>query len=198
MTDRQNEIETSKGMSRAVFEKFVRPVLERHFKTENIFSMENCRNLLEHCLDRLFGIDTLVATSTATFGVGNRIQWGKNYGATSIRFERKSGKDTEYQKDCEVLAGKVKHPMASYKLHGFAVEDDSQADIAIAPTAEIYATIKRNPNRWRETKSGEKFFYVPWREINGVAVYRVNTLRDGAQRVTDVTGEYKRSAQNEI
>lgn len=166
------------------FEKFVRPVLSSYFETDNIFSIESRRNEFENALDRFHGVDGLVFTAEA-IPFACRIQSDGFYESFSIRRSRPSGAMTEFEKLRRSIADKsAVKPLLT--VQAFVCERNQFAIVALARTKEIVAAIEKNP-KWRGTKTGETFFYTPWRDVPNCEVFLVNP---DSSRIVEVFYKY--------
>lgn len=177
------KITSDERKARRHFEKFVRPTLSRYFETDNIFSLESRRNEFENALDRFCGVDGIIFTGEA-IPFACRIQSDGFYESFSIRRSRPSGAMTEFEKlRCSIADKSAVKPL--FSIQAFVHERNKAAIVAIAPTAKIIAAIEENP-KWRGTKTGETFFYTPWRDVPNCEVFLVNP----DSRIDDVTYKY--------
>lgn len=160
------------------FEKFVAPALTVAFGAKAIYSTERHENQLEKILDRLAGIDgVLVDEHGWTLSFSSRVQFGRNYGAFTIRRSRPNGTPTEFDK--------LKNPLSmkpAFHIHSFIDANAKNAIVAIVKTPDLLRYICRNPNQWRSTTNGETFFFVPFAQLDGVQVFAV----DDAEHVTKI------------
>lgn len=170
--------------SREGFTQFAVPAMIKHFKARIVTSIEDQAVAFEKWLDCHSTIDGLMHTAKGLLTFGSKVQRGINYSAFSIRRSRPSGRPTEYQKLKAWLDGDSSIYGAEYLVHTFVAADEKSAVVAIAETQRVMGKVTED--KVRSTKDGETFYYVPWREVEGVRVYRVGDRR----QVEDVTAEY--------
>lgn len=166
------------------FSQFVVPAMFKHFKAQMVTSVEDRTAAFEKWLDCHSTIDGLMLTDVGFETFGSKVQRGTNYAAFSIRRSRPSGRPVEYQKLKAWLDGDESTYGAEYLVHTFVAADEKSAVVAIAETQRVMDKVTED--KVRSTKDGETFYYVPWREVEGVRVYRVGDRR----QVEDVTAEY--------
>ena len=161
--------ETDAAKSLRGFEKFTAPVLKAAFGTNKIYSTERHDNELAKVLDRNAGIDGFVVDRNgAIFAFASRVQVGRNFQTFSIRRSRPSGKLTEFNKLANALQLKP-----SYHVQTFVDADEQAATVALAETPDVIEQIYRNPNQWRTTSDNETFFFIPWRNLDNVQIFRI-------------------------
>ena len=157
------------------FEKFTTPAMKFAFGAKAIVPTERHETELETLLDRHAGIDGFIVTVDGwTFSYASRVQFGKNYGAFTIRRSRPSGATTEYDK--------LKNPLQMKpSVHVQTFIDNDSAIVAIVPTIELLKFISEHQDQWRKTRDGETFYFVPFNDV-AAKIYLV----DSGGQVTDV------------
>ena len=154
------------------FEKFTAPAIKFAFGAKTIVPTERHETELEILLDRQ-GIDGLIVTVDGwTFSYASRVQFGKNYGAFTIRRSRPSGVATEYDK--------LKNPLQmkpTYHVQTFIDNDsaaNSAATVAVVPTLELMKYVNEHQDQWRKTRDGETFYFVPFNDV-AAKIYRIDS-----------------------
>lgn len=143
------------------FKEFSVPAIKIALRAKAIVPTERHENELETTLDRYAGIDGLIVTvDDWTFGYASRVQFGKNYGAFSIRRSRPSGTPTEYDKLTNPLQMKP-----TYHVQTFIDDENHSAIVAIVPTIELIKYISKHQDQWRTTRDGETFYFVPFDDV---------------------------------
>lgn len=171
------EIDACAMQSANTFDRFVAPALQAAFGAKVIHSTERHENELAKVLD-YSGIDgVLVDKHGWTLSFSSRVQFGRNYGAFTIRRSRPNGTPTEFDK--------LKNPLSmkpTFNVHSFIDANAKNAVVGIVKTPDLLRYICRNPNQWRSTTNGETFFFVPFAQLDDVQVFAV----DDAEHVTKI------------
>ena len=171
------EVDVCATKSTNTFDRFVAPALQAAFGARVVYSTERHENELAKVLD-YSGIDAVLVDKHGwTLSFANRIQFGRDYGAFTIRRSRPNGTPTEFDK--------LKNPLSmkpACHVHSFIAE--KSAVVAITPTIELIKYIDKNPHQWRSTANGETFYFVPFTQLDGVQIFKVDDAGHVAKKIT--------------
>ena len=149
------------------FKEFTLPALKIALQAKLVLPTERQDNELATLLDRYAGIDGVIVTVDGwAFGYSSRVQFGKNYGAFSIRRSRPSGATTEFNK--------LKNPLQvkpTFHIQAFVDDEKNSAIVGIAKTIELVRYIDNHLDQWRKTSDGETFYFVPFADIAAQVFY---------------------------
>lgn len=162
------------------FEQYLREKLEVILDAD-IFSIEKyAANNITKMLDSHSGIDALVLDhhSKRIRGLASRIQFKdkRNWRTFTIRKERESGAETEYEKRKESIKNNYLYPY--WTLQAYFNEDTNQVlGFALAKTEDLINMIDKELCYEKETgedQIGQSTFYVcKWDKVkdNGYFIY---------------------------
>lgn len=133
-------------------------------------------------LDQLAGIDYWVVQSDEGMrGIASRVQSGE-YGDMStftVRYQRKSGVETEYQKRKQAIQEEYLYPY--WTIQGY-VQRGQTDNVALVRTDDLIRYINRGEEGTHYGENGTRtngtarFYYVHWKDLN--EFYDVRWLND--------------------
>ena len=159
------------------FEKFGVPVLKKIFGVDAQIFITESRTTddapsLEKALD-FAGIDgVIVGYDGLTYFYASRVQRGKCYESFSLRGYRPSGAITEFVKLQH--ASKINAPMPTYHIQIFVADDEQSATVGFARTIDLLRYCERQNPETKTTATGERFFVIPWTELEKVKIFSVD------------------------
>lgn len=159
--------------ARQDFERHIRPLFKLLWPDCEIFSAEDQQDPLLKALDTCAGIDYLILhpEQQKIRALACRLQrYGMNYATFTIRYERESGKKTEYEKRAEAIAGGEMYPVLT--LQGYLSKDgDKLLAAALVNTIDLYDYMRKYPSEVEIRTTGNnqfgqaKFKVVRWDKI---------------------------------
>lgn len=117
-------------------------------------------------MDKFSGIDWVCKTQdNKIYGVAVRVQFildGKeSYDSFTIRYARKTGTKTEYEKRIEEIKGNYIYPKYTIQAY-FKKETNEIISAAMVLTTDLYGFIKQHPYRVKSAHSDNIFKFVNW------------------------------------
>ena len=138
------------------------PVLQKHFGGI-IHSVENHNNKTDFILDFQCGIDGLVLTEDAVFGIAHRVSY-LPYHTFTIRTKDLSGKPTEID---HIKRSGIK---PRYHVQTLIGEDGKITEIAIVKTADLLTAILQGKGRVIERPNRDTFIAVNWKTLTNLGI----------------------------
>jgi len=126
----------------------------------DFISIENTDNEHDKQLDMKAGIDVFAYCDKYIRGVASRIQIGHPYNTFTIRFERQSGAETEYEKRIYAFENDVLYPHFTFQAY---VDNGELQSLAICHTKDLFQKILDGHKSQRSTGNdqiGQASFYV--------------------------------------
>ena len=177
--------EQDAAKSIAAFNRFSAPALQKCFGNDaQIFSFENHNNRVEEILDTMASIDGIIAVEGVAYFYSSRVQFGTCYENFTLRGWRPSGATTEMAK--LKRAAKIHAPMPTFTVQSFVDSDGLSATVGVAKTIDLIRYAENHNVEEKVTSTGERFFVIPWFELERVKVYRV----DASGNVTEITATF--------
>lgn len=147
-----------------------------------IHTVECTDNEILMLLDQKSGVDYIRENETGLQGIAARVQWVGNlqpYNTFTIRKERKSGSQTEFEKRIQQIEQGYFYPAFTLQAYFDDRFWNELKSIAIIDTKRLYEYIKRNidnPNRVNISKSDNTFLFVHWSDLTdyGVKIFVTN------------------------
>lgn len=155
-----------------------------------IHTVECSDNEILMLLDQKSGVDYIRENETGLQGIAARVQWVGDiqpYNTFTIRKERKSGAQTEFEKRMQQIEQGYFYPAFTLQAYFDNRELNKLKSIAIVGTKKLYEFIKQNinnPDKVYTNKSDNTFLYVHWSDLTdcGVKIYP-------REYVTDTTND---------
>ncbi|MCP4665219.1 MAG: hypothetical protein GY849_02545 [Deltaproteobacteria bacterium] len=146
----------------------IKKEIEKHIKGD-LTDIETKDSELANMFDRYSGIDAIQVFNKQMRGVAIRVQWGVNYKTFSIRFSRKSGAKTEYQKRTKAIFSNYGYwyPYLTIQIYLDNKKDNNILNIGVVKTLDLYEYIFENmPNLKKLTcPEGNQFLAVSFDEL---------------------------------
>lgn len=139
------------------FEQLI-PILQKHFGGK-IISLENHVSEVELMLDFQCGIDGLVLTDEAVFGIAHRVSY-LPYHTFTIRTKDVSGKPTEID---HIKRSGIK---PRYHIQTLVGEDGKITEVAIVKTADLLTAILQGYGRVINKPNCDAFVTIGWDTLN--------------------------------
>ena len=147
-------------------------ILDKLTGVNSLFSMELDTKELGRLFDQYAGIDYVLVNRKLSqlFGVAARVNfWWKTKGHLTIRYERKSGADTEYKKrKSSILSDDSLYPQITMQID--CSNDNKPEGGIMLKTKELYLYLYKNESdclrRYMQTcKEGNKYLSIPYKTI---------------------------------
>ncbi|MBA7512959.1 hypothetical protein ES705_04968 [subsurface metagenome] len=134
-----------------------------------IYPIEGINIKILQILDMVCGIDYIWVRDKKVRGIASRVQWGHNYDTFTIRYERKSGTETEYKKRLEAIKEKESfRPYLTMQMYCDNEKENELESLAIIKTEDLFEIIFTYPKLVHETKSNNFFKYILWDDIKNI------------------------------
>ncbi len=153
----------------------VYPAIKHLISTENteLISMELHDTRIAKLFDMNSGIDVFqIVPNIGIRGIASRVQYGKDWGTLTIRYETVSGAKTEYGKRMKAIQsdGKWLYPDLTIQSYVTSRKDPELLSAAIVKTKELYTAIyeKRLPY-WFQAYDN-KFMCLGWAAIQKAGI----------------------------
>lgn len=155
----------------------------RHFIIEtlgggDIYSLEESKNRMLQKLDEIAGIDLFWEKDKKIRGIASRVQWDKNWETFTIRYKRKSGARTEYEKRLQTI-GESFGPHFTMQMYCNNRKENILESMAIIKTKDLYSLSIRRPELFYTTKSNNLFKYIRWDDIRNKTDISILIKRKG-------------------
>lgn len=147
--------------SNKYFEQII-PVLQHYFSGK-VISTENHNSEVELMLDFQCGIDGLVFTEYAVFGIAHRVSY-KPYHTFTIRTKDVSGRPTEINHICR---SGIK---PRYHIQTIVGEDGKITDIAVVKTADLLTAMLKNKGRVIKKPDHDTFIAISWKTLRTLGI----------------------------
>lgn len=134
-----------------------------------VYSIEGHDDIIIKMLDTHSGIDYVAEKEGSLFGIACRVQWGCNYESFTIRYKRKSGAKTEYEKRLTAIDNGAFYPAWTMQMYCDASNEIIAA--AACKTKVLYEYVKSLPDekiKGRIITNNDNvtaFFPVWWSEV---------------------------------
>lgn len=163
------------GKSMDVFKRLIKPVLENARKGSAYIPVEGRPEEIAEILDQRIGVDVMIETEDAFFGLASRIQMDSGVWNTfTVRCGRESGNVTELEKLRKAIAKDSMRPQITMQAY---VENDTLKTMAFARTKDIVDYIDTHECRENKSYDGKeaRFKIVPWDKMKA-AGYKVTVM----------------------
>ena len=150
-------------------------------KKDGDFSIQNFEKFGVPVLKKIFGVDAQIfITESRTTDDAPSLEKaldfagidGKCYESFSLRGYRPSGAITEFVKLQH--ASKINAPMPTYHIQIFVADDEQSATVGFARTIDLLRYCERQNPETKTTATGERFFVIPWTELEKVKIFSVD------------------------
>lgn len=142
--------------------KQIMPILQKHFGGK-IISVENHSCEVEAILDFQCGIDGLVLTDDAIFGIAHRVSY-LPYHTFTIRTKDLSGRPTEID---HISRSGIK---PRYHIQSIVGEDGNISEIAIVKTADLLTAILQGYGRVIDRPNRDTFIAINWKTLTNLGI----------------------------
>lgn len=131
-----------------------------------IHSIEKENNKILQLLDRDCGIDLIWVRGKKARWIASRVQWGiRHFDTFTIRYKRKSGTKTEYEKRLESIKEEFIYPQLTMQMYCNNEIENKFESMAIIKTRDLYSLPIIKPDLFHESKSNNFFKYIHWDDI---------------------------------
>jgi len=146
--------------------------------TGDIVRIEKQDNEILVMIDQYSGIDYIRRDSTGLQGIAWRAQWGAAWDTFTIRYQRHSGVETEYQKRIRQIREGYLYP--AFTMQGYFSDrgKNELLSVAIVRTQELYQLLKDRPELVHRNSSDNRFLFVKWRDIDGIKMWQKQPEED--------------------
>jgi len=144
------------------------------FDKSRIISIEKSNNETLIWLDKYSGIDWFCKNdNNQVIAVAARIQWDCDYGTFTIRFKRKTGTKTEFEKRTEAIRKGYMYPQLTMQAY-FIRNPLKMLSACIIKTKDLYDFIEYHPDMVYDNKSDNDFKYVFWKDLEryGIKIWK--------------------------
>lgn len=142
--------------------KQIMPILQKHFGGK-LISVENHNCEVEAILDFQCGIDGLVLTEDAVFGIAHRVSY-LPYHTFTIRTKDLSGKPTEID---HIKRSGIK---PRYHVQTLVGEDGNITEIAIVKTADLLTAILQGYGKVIDRPNRDTFIAINWKTLINLGI----------------------------
>lgn len=165
--------------SAKIFKTMVWPSISHWFNGGELIPVEAVTNKeMREKLDTLAGIDAWhIKKDSGMRGIASRVQWiDKPYNTFTIRKERESGAETEYEKRKRAINGDKGWLYPEITIQAYVKKDKSKLlSVGAIKTKKLISSIDKVSTEVRtaydrETGDWAKFYVVPWSELKGVKI----------------------------
>ncbi|MBA7579003.1 hypothetical protein ES708_20869 [subsurface metagenome] len=156
----------------------------RHFIIEAlgggyIYSLEESNHIILRLLDDISGIDIIWKKDNKVKGIASRVQWEEEpYDTFTIRYKRKSGARTEYEKRLQTI-GESYCPHLTMQMYCNNRKENILESMAIIKTEDLYLLSIEHPELFHTTKSNNLFKYIRWDDIRNKTDISILIKRKG-------------------
>ena len=124
------------------------------------------QNPILKLLDIKSGIDYIREDSNGLQGIASRVQWGeKAWNSFTIRHERHTGAETEYQKRLKQIRNGYFYPAFTLQAYFDNRTDNNLLSVAVIRTTDLYKFAEQYQNYVRQNKSDNVFKIVFWSDL---------------------------------
>jgi hypothetical protein len=140
-----------------------------HIKGD-LINIETDDTKLADMFDQYSGIDAFQIVNKQLRGVAIRVQWGNDWGTFTIRYKRKSGAKTEYQKRSEAIFSDKGYLYPYLTIQAYLDKRGCSQSIlscGVIKTLDLYQYLFVNmPNlKIRQCPEGNDFLHVTFKEL---------------------------------
>jgi len=137
----------------------------------NIISCETDIGEIGKALDIFAGIDLISIFGGNIRGIASRVQWGTDWRTFTVRYRRRSGKETEYEKRTRQIEDGALYPYLTMQSYFDNRTDNNLLSIAVCRTMDLYKFIIENPELCIKRESDNIFYVIKWVDME--RFYRV-------------------------
>lgn len=143
----------------------VKIIKDKIFKGADFRCIEKSKNELLLWFDKFAGIDYIVKNKEGQmFGIAARIQFGKNWETFTIRYQRKTGSKTEFEKRKEAISKGFFYPLFTMQAY-FDRSGKNLIAACLVSTVALYDFIEKNPGKVQKRESDNIFLVVKWEDL---------------------------------
>lgn len=139
----------------------------------NIISIEKYNDEILLLFDKYSGIDLLRQNENGLQGIASRVQFGNAWDTFTIRFSRKTGTKTEYEKRIYQIKNEYFYPTFTLQAYFDNRNDLNLLSIAVIKTTDLYSIIETS-NKVQTRTSDNVFKFIKWDDIDKdkIKIYR--------------------------
>ena len=135
-----------------------------------IISIEKSEDIVLTKFDQSSGIDLISQNNKGIQTIASRAQWGKDYQSFTIRYERTSGSQTEYEKRLIAIKEGYDYPQLTMQAFFDDRKTNNLRSIGLIKTTDLYSFTEiniDNPYLVHRKTSDNPFLTIYWKNLSG-------------------------------